>query len=102
MLCAYHAYLSTAFPMYQHHMRHAPTPNAAVTLTGEREKRATTLRLWRPLAPGCGPRVSGRRPHTEPTPKLIVRTGFGRDTDAVSGFSKTASVFSTDAANVVG
>ena len=31
-----------------------------------------------------------------PARKLIVRTGFGRDTDAVSGFVKTHPVFSTD------
>jgi hypothetical protein len=31
------------------------------------------------------------------TPKLIVRIGLGRDTDAVSGFTKTPSVFSTRA-----
>jgi hypothetical protein len=34
--------------------------------------------------------------------KLIVRIGFGRHTDAISGFAKTTPVFSTDASKVVG
>ena len=35
-------------------------------------------------------------------PKLSVRSGLGRETDAVSGFSKTAPVFSTEVANGTG
>jgi hypothetical protein len=33
---------------------------------------------------------------------MIVQAGFDCDTDAVSGFAKTAPVFSTDVANGIG
>jgi len=74
-------------------MRRSPPP----TLAGEARLRSTVVRPTRAT-------TLAKRRRCRPTDasKLIVRNGFGYDTDAVSGFAKTAPDFSTEVVNGYG